>query len=1152
MEFGPGDFGKPNVLNRDVFKEPPESYRIPNDGVAKTVFPPPPGGPTQTLKDELRTFIADGAFGQGLLRILESFRAGLGQGSQKAVWISGFFGSGKSHLAKMLCALWTDQPFEDGSRPSALIPEPSPGLIAELRTLHTAAGRAGGLHAAGGTLGGGADDPKLATLGIVLQSVGLPLDFRSARVAFWLAEEGILDAIRSRLGNDFDSTIRTFVLSSAFHHAALAEKPSLAANPRDLSDRLKADFPQPPEITVADLTSTVRRALLLNRRELPLTLIVLDEVQEFLRNDPARTLEVQNIAERFAADFEGRLLLVGTGQQALNELENLQKLLGRFQVRINLGAADMDSVIRKTVLRKSGPGADRVRDMLDARAGEISRQLAGSRLAHRAEDNADAVLDWPLLPSRRRVWERILRALDKTGLAGALRTQMAVALQAARLVAGEPLGHAVPADFLYTRFADDAFAAGELPEETRLRISRLREETEAEQLQARVLMLVYMLGLIQGDADFHGVRATTDAIADLLVENLEAGGEIRGEVPAALAALEEKGAVMRIDNVWRLQTKEAAEWDKLYRAELRSVTTNPAETARKRRDALDAALSEALKGLSSIPQGRSAVSRKLTRLGPEEKPPADGLALRIHNGWDQTLKSVEEDIAAAPETDATIHLLVPRHDTSRLEDALRRRFAAQAVIDQRGAPSTNEGEQARSHMTGRRKDADRTIKDIVQSAVHDAKVLLSGGSEQSGGDLRERVGAAAKAALVRLYPQFDTADDPGWERVVKAAQGGQADALKAVGHNGTPDTNPVCQTIRARLGAGRKGKEVRDEFESPPYGWPQDAIDGALLVLAHANLIRVLGEDGKATTLRSLPRQKIGLCRFLPETHQVTTTHKRAIRDLGQTVGMNVAPDQEAEQLPLILKTLREAAQAAGGDAPAPPAPATPDLDAIEALSGNERMIEAATRTPVLKTAYTNWLTCRQAIATRLPAYRTTLRLVELGAHGQQAAVEDIRKRRRLLDEPDPVPPLRQDATAELRSALNAAYEAHQSAFAKAEAALKDDANWQPLSPDDKHAIRARDGLLPLSRPEVATPEDIVTALTARGLSGWADLTRGLPEGVRAALDEAAERAQPDVQPVTLPAPGTVSDLAGLDAWLARVREMLAALLAKGPVRPRF
>jgi hypothetical protein len=424
--------------------------------------------------------------------------------------------------------------------------------------------------------------------------------------------------------------------------------------------------------------------------------------------------------------------------------------------------------------------------------------------------------------------------------------------------------------------------------------------------------------------------------------------------------------------------------------------------------------------------------------------------------------------------------------------------------------------------------------------------------EQVGTSLKDRLNAGARAALVRLYPQFDTADDPGWERVVKNAQAGQADALKAVGHNGAPDTNPVCQMIRAKLGAGRKGKELRDEFEGPQYGWPQDAVDGALLVLAHAGLIRVLGEDGKETVLRSLPRQKIGLCRFLPETHTVTTTHRRAVRALGQAVGVNVAPDQEAEQLPLILKALRDAAQAAGSEPPAPPAPATPDLDALDGLSGNERLIEVAGRGAALTAAHATWVASRQAIASRLPAYRTTEDLVKLGAHGQRAALEDIRDKRRLLDNPDPLPPLRQDAAAELRGRLNAAYEAYTTASKEAEALLHADANWQKLSPEDKHSIRADNGLLPVQRPEVASAEDIVASLSARSLSAWADLTRGLKAGAQGALDEAAERLQPQARPITLPAPGTLSDLPAVDAWLGDIREAIRAALEKGPVRPRL
>ena len=110
----------------------------------------------------------------------------------------------------------------------------------------------------------------------------------------------------------------------------------------------------------------------------------------------------------------------------------------------------------------------------------------------------------------------------------------------------------------------------------------------------------------------------------------------------------------------------------------------------------------------------------------------------------------------------------------------------------------------------------------------------------------------------------------------------------------------------------------------------------------------------------------------------------------------------------------------------------------------------------------------------------------------------------------------------------------------------------QVLVPDDKHAIRARNGLLPVPRPAVSNPEDIVAALSARDLSGWADLTRGVPAGARAALDEAAERMLPQVQAVTLPSAGTITNPPALDAWLASVRATLAQALTKGPVRPRF
>jgi hypothetical protein len=102
------------------------------------------------------------------------------------------------------------------------------------------------------------------------------------------------------------------------------------------------------------------------------------------------------------------------------------------------------------------------------------------------------------------------------------------------------------------------------------------------------------------------------------------------------------------------------------------------------------------------------------------------------------LRTIATEIAAQPDTDATIHLLIERQDAERLEEALRQSQASQSVLDQRGAPSTAEGDQAQKAMSARRSAADRTIKEIVEAAVRDAKVILAGGSEQSGTSLKDR------------------------------------------------------------------------------------------------------------------------------------------------------------------------------------------------------------------------------------------------------------------------------------------------------------------------------------------------------------------------------------------------------------------------------
>ena len=221
-------------------------------------------------------------------------------------------------------------------------------------------------------------------------------------------------------------------------------------------------------------------------------------------------------------------------------------------------------------------------------------------------------------------------------------------------------------------------------------------------------MLVYMLGRIQGDVEHHGVRPQPEAIADLLIEDLAGEPELRRRVPELLQALRDEGAVIEVGGDWRLQTKESAEWEQAFRGEEKARLADQAGIARVRRDLLGQAIGAALSGTASVPHGRCSEPRKIQRLLPDEKPSGDGIVLRLHNGWEVDLAQTEKEIAAAPPTDATIHLLVPRHQRAdELARALVEQQAAEAVIAIRGVPQTNEGKEARAAMESRAATARR-------------------------------------------------------------------------------------------------------------------------------------------------------------------------------------------------------------------------------------------------------------------------------------------------------------------------------------------------------------------------------------------------------------------------------------------------------------
>lgn len=1147
------------LTNRDVFAIDPTESDIPNLGVAKVKNPEDPGD-WETLEWELRSFVCEGEYERGLERILDQFLSHLGQPEQPAVWVSGFYGSGKSHLLRVLEYLWRDYKLPSGIAARTVTTLPSE-IEAHLKELSIAGSRAGGLWSAAGTLGSGAaGSVRLAFLGVVFDAAGLPQQYGPAQLALWMHQQGIHAQVRDSIeaqGKSFSHELRNLYVSPVLAQALINAGATFGSTPAEVSAALQAQFPMVDDIDRAQMLDVMEDVLRLQSNsagKLPLTLIALDEMQQFINDDNKIAEQVQYIAEDCASRFSSQVLVVATGQAALTANPTLQKLIDRFSITVALSDTDVQTVVRKVVLRKR---ADKVADIetaLGKVSGEIDRELGGTRLEAKSADRATIVADYPLLPTRRRFWERALQAIDKAGKAGVLRTQLKIVHEAARSVADQPLGSVIGGDFVFRSESASMLQSGVLLKEIDELIRSLDDGTPIGALKSRAAALVFLISQLPRDGvGDTGVRATAPVLADLLVEDLAAdGARLRKEVPQVMEELVEQGRVMKLGDEFWLQTAEGAEWTQDFNQRRASIRADAARMSSLRNDWLQQVVDKELAGLKLV-HGKSNTPRKLARYWGDDLPTTDGGAVPvwIRDEWSITENKVRETAAAAGNDSPTVFVFLPKIDAQAIADALATYAAATDTVSQRPEPQTDEGRQAKQGMQSRVLEGQQRLESLFATVIAKARVFQGGGNELSTSTLRDGVETAGNHALARLFPKFGPADDPAWSKVIAKARDGAPDALALVGWPGEVPANPVCKEVLARTsGSGTKGSDLLRDLGDAPFGWPKDAIDGALLALLASSNIRAERDGHPVDGPKELPATQVSKAMFFKEDEPPTKQEQLAVRGLLTEAKVPYTPGKEGAAISGLLQHMLDLAARAGGPPPLPEPPDTRYVDGIAALAGNQQVRAVAQHATQLRQDVKTWSAAGATRADREQAWRTLNRLLGHAASldlstSIKAQRDAIETDRLLMHAPDPVAPFIKELADALRGAVVAAAESAKDEQETALTGLEASAEWQRLDPADREPILASSGLSAAMVPVVGSDDDLLKALDSTPLSAWAERRQAIPAKVSAARSTAAKKLEPKAVTVAAPA-ATLRTEAEVDVYLAELRERLLQHVTNG------
>lgn len=1141
------------MLNQDIYLVDPLSRKLENQGVANVNDDTKDAGALQVLRYELQTFVCDGQYEKGMEHILDTYLRNINKPEQPGVWVSGFFGSGKSHMVKMLRALWLDTKFPDGAtaREVADLPE---AIRENLKELSNAAKREGGLHAASGTLGASASGSvRLALLQIIFKSVGLPAQYPVARFVMWLKEEGIYEEVKrlvEQRGDVWQEELDNFYVAEGLQEALVQVKPNLFSSTQMCVETLNNKYPHVTDVGNDDMIAAIKHALTVDGK-FQLTLIVLDEVQQFIGSNSDRSIEVQEMIESCCKRIGGKLMVVGTGQTAVTGTANLKKLEGRFTTRIELSDADVEAVIRKVILAKKPDKIPSIEGKMEENLGEISRHLQHTGLAHRPSDKATFAADYPILPVRRRFWEQSLRVLDQTGTDSQLRNQLSMAHKVIQTNLKENVPHVIPADYLYFDSADKLLQARILPRKVHEETTRWMEGSADEKLKARACGLVFLVNKLAAGNDEIGIKATSDTIADLLVEDLQTGsGELRTRLPGLLDNCE---LLMKVGEEYRIQTEESAAWTDEFLSQRSQLANAAHRIEAEREDRIRSRFGE-LVTKKTIAHGESKVSRTLYP-SFDSKLPADAdkqVTLWIRDEWSTDLNSVQIDARQAGNTSPTLFVFLPKRSADDLRHHIIDYKAASATLDKRGFPDSPEGKEARSAMETTKSVAEDKIKQLLDECFQGARVMQGGGNEILGNNLQEMIEEAAENSLARLYPNFSMGDKLGWDKVYKKAKDGAPDALKAVGYEGEPDKHPVCKAIVSHIAAGKKGIDLRNHFSGAGYGWNGDTIDGALQALLIAGIIRAHDEKGAIVDPRELERKAIGKATFKIESATVTTPQRIQIRKLLQQVGISVQSGEELSVMPQFIGKLSELINAAGGEAPKPHTPDKSLIDEIRLASGNEQLLVVYNRRDDLKERIDDWDATGKKIAARWPVW-SVLQSVLLHAGHVKAADEAreqadaILRERLLLTEPDPITPLVKSVEGTLRKELTAKHNLYSTRLTEGMHDLESDASWMQLTDVQRSAIARECGIEAIGELAVATHEELIGALRSYPIASWDDRIEALPGRFARAREKAAKLIEPATVTIELPR-RTLKTQEDVKVWVEEVMAQMIAAVEKGPV----
>ncbi len=291
-------------------------------------------------------------------------------------------------------------------------------------------------------------------------------------------------------------------------------------------------------------------------------LFLVDEVGQFIGSDTKLMLTLQTITENLGTICKGRAWIVVTsqadmdavlGELSASKANDFSKIAGRFKTRLSLSSSNTDEVIQKRLLKKTPEAAAELSAVFDKKGDILKNQIMFDRSGPTLK-NFDGptsfINNYPFAPYHFQLVQKVFEEIRKVGATGAHlaygeRSMLDAFQLAAKDISDKPIGAMVPMHQFYRA------VEGFLDTAVKRTIDQATENPIFDSVDVKLLRTLFMIRYVDL------VKGTLDNLVTLSIEEIDQDKlASRKQIESSLQRLEKESLITRNGDEFLFLTNE--------------------------------------------------------------------------------------------------------------------------------------------------------------------------------------------------------------------------------------------------------------------------------------------------------------------------------------------------------------------------------------------------------------------------------------------------------------------------------------------------------------------------------------------------------------------------------------------------------------------